>query len=75
MSEANPTGRFASAEAECPFYRTEEQKRISCEGFQRGMNVQLSFMGAKRKEKYSHDRCKGNFNKCIIYKALYDNYK
>lgn len=74
MSEANPTGRFASAEAECPFYRTEENKKITCEGFQRGLTIQLSFMGTGTKARYSKDKCKKDFSNCIIYRALYDNY-
>lgn len=68
MSEANPTGRFVSAEAECPFYRTEENKKITCEGFQRGLTIQLSFMGTGTKSRYSKDICKKDFSKCIIYR-------
>ena len=66
---------YASVNVKCPFYITEEEKKILCEGLEKGSRIALEFRGKQYKEKVKEKYCNGDFEKCKVYKPTNDKYE
>lgn len=66
--------RYVSAEAECPFYRSEGEQKIYCEGVQEGTSIHLAFGSKTDTVRYRNSRCCDKFQHCLIFKALLKKY-
>lgn len=57
----------------CPLYSREESnliRKIHCEGYKKGVYVQLYFRKSKLKSIHKTNYCKKNYNKCPLYQAV-----
>lgn len=59
----------------CPFYISEDCKRISCEGVCKGSTVRLLFTAGKKKQQYKQKYCNMDYVSCPICKMLYKKYE
>lgn len=59
------------AYALCPFYKTDKQDTIVCEGITFNTNnTKHSFISIKRKTAFLEYYCNKNYTKCPHYRAL-----
>lgn len=63
-----------SSQAECPFYKGEDEKVIYCEGPTKGSSIQLAFAGSADVYKRSYCYSTSCWQKCLIAQALYAKY-
>jgi len=66
---------YASVNVKCPFYLSEEEKKIHCEGLEKGSRIALEFRGKQYKENVKEKYCNGDFEKCKLYKPINDKYE
>jgi hypothetical protein len=67
--------RYISAYAECPFYHSEDEHKIYCEGVDEKSSIHLSFESKKDRRKYRQDKCEKDHKGCHIAKMLYGKYE
>jgi len=63
-----------TAETKCPYYISESEKKIRCEGFLEGMQVTLNFAGSLQKEYFQETKCRGFGEGCPIKKSVEEKY-
>ena len=63
-----------SSQAECPFYKGEDEKVIYCEGPTKGSTIQVAFPGSTDAYKRSYCYNAPCWEKCLIAKALCEKY-
>ena len=62
--------------AGCPFYKSEDKERISCEGLDAKSTLILSYpRNAAGKRERLRAYCEGDWELCAIYRMLLDKYK
>lgn len=66
---------YASVDVKCPFYITEEGKKIRCEGLERGCCTVLEFRGKKFKDEVKEKFCTGDYEKCKLYALINKKYE
>lgn len=64
---------YEDANVKCPFFRTQEKQRITCEGLVKGCCTRLDFRTKGQKEGQLR-LCTGNYMKCRVYQALEGKY-
>ena len=74
MRGTNAMGRHrVSYHARCPFYKAEDRNVIYCEGVTDTSTIQLAFPGNARP--YKEEYCGGDWEKCLIAKALWSKHE
>ncbi len=67
--------RYESKYAVCPFYKSEDDLKIYCEGVEDGTFIHLSFStSTKLKKRYRCKFCEGQYSDCRIAKMLLAKY-
>lgn len=61
----------------CPFYHCEERARIKCEGFSKGVNIQLYFANKELMLDHKHRHCMSmdGYPRCELYAVIYKQYE
>ncbi len=57
----------------CPLYSREESnviRKIHCEGYKKGIYVQLYFRKTKLKIAHKSTYCKNDYQKCPLYQSV-----
>lgn len=63
---------FVSYEAQCPFYKAEDKNIIYCEGVKDNSSIHNAFPG--NAAAYKKEFCCGDWESCLIAKALWSKY-
>jgi hypothetical protein len=66
--------RYESKYAKCPFYHSEEQGKICCEGVGGKTSIHLAFEDSKEKRTYREEFCSEHYDKCLLCHMLYSKY-
>ena len=66
---------YASVNVKCPFYLSEEEKKIHCEGLEKGSRTALEFRGKQLKENVKGKYCNGDYEKCKLYTIINQKYE
>ena len=69
---------FAAAKVVCPYWRGDGSRpiRIRCEGYGRGMTVELCFKTNKMRDEHHKQYCdRYNYQQCCIAKATDKRYQ
>ena len=66
--------RYVSAYAECPFYHSEDEQKIYCEGVDEKSSIHLAFNSKSERKRYRQEKCGKNYKECHIAKMLYAKY-
>ncbi len=64
---------YGAQDVKCPFYKSEKDKSIKCEGLLSVFCVH-SFRGKQQKEKHERNFCKTNYRQCPHFKIINDKY-
>ena len=67
--------RRVSSYVVCPYYRSEDEKEIYCEGCEDKNSIHLGFLGLDRLKNYQARYCKTEWENCLIARALTDKWK
>ena len=70
-----PTGSFKQIEVQCPFYKYDVPKRITCEGLIDKSNISLGFLIWKDYAIHIKTFCSEHYQKCEIYRMLMEKYE
>lgn len=62
------------SEARCPFYRSDADKTLLCEGAPSGTVMKIVFTTAARALRYFRRYCAGDYTKCAMNRMLEDKY-
>lgn len=65
---------YESAQVRCPFYRYNDDRRISCEGTEDGSFLYLYFDQKGRRKKQMTKYCEEDYENCKIYQAVMKKY-
>lgn len=68
-------GRYISNEVQCPFYVSEDDYRIRCEGLSKGMHTHMVFPTPQSKIAYKKRYCDTKYKDCLLCKTLYRKYE
>ena len=66
---------YRSVHAKCPFYFTEDNLLISCEGVTGSSKLRLTFNRTAPKERYRLHYCDESFETCRVYQMLMGKYE
>ena len=66
---------FRSVYAKCPFYDTEDNKGVTCEGITRESALVLRFRGRAHKDRHTKHFCDDMYERCMIYRMLMEKYE
>ncbi|MBQ8345702.1 MAG: hypothetical protein IJY42_05515 [Clostridia bacterium] len=58
--------QFESKQIGCPFFKSQRERSICCEGVERNSHLELSFRRADQKKRYTSTYCAKNFRSCLI---------
>lgn len=67
--------RHISNEVLCPFYHSEDNYKICCEGVTNESTVHVVFPAPRFKTAYSKTFCCEKYKKCKVCKMLYEKYQ
>lgn len=67
--------RYVSKEAVCPFYHSEDEQKIYCEGVSDKSSIHLAFNSKIERKEYRKAKCSREYKKCRIAKMLYGKYE
>ena len=65
-----PTGSFKQIEVQCPFYKYDVPKRITCEGLIDKSNISMGFLVWKDYEIHIKTFCAQHYQNCEVYRML-----
>ena len=65
-----PTGSYRQIEVQCPFYKYDNARRITCEGLVDSSNITLGYRNIKDYETQLMVFCCEHYKKCEIYRML-----
>lgn len=71
----SPSGSFNQVDVQCPFYRTDSDRRITCEGIIDGSTLTLYY---RKKQDYKIQMrtfCCNHYEKCEVYRMLLQKYE
>lgn len=68
------TWKYSCVTSTCPYYKKETQQVIYCEGLLPDTSIHLAFGNAKECAEYKGSTCRGNHNKCPIFKMMEEFY-
>lgn len=63
--------RYIAKNVECPFYHSEDQQKIYCDGVGVGTSLHLAFGSKTDLKKYKEAYCINCYEKCDIARMLY----
>lgn len=65
---------WQAAEVQCPFFINESkpQKSVTCEGMSDAMRTHLVFTSLAAKDKHMGKYCVLHYERCPMYKFIYD---
>lgn len=64
------TGKY-SRDARCPFYKTDRERQIKCEGYREDMtSTHLNFMHPDHLKKYMRIYCCDQYEDCPLYQLI-----
>ena len=66
--------RYESKYAKCPFYKSEDDMKIYCEGTEEGTSIHLAFYSKTTKKQFCKRYCERQYQDCRIAKMLYGKY-
>lgn len=68
---------YLEANALCPFYKSEYQNSVSCEGIEDGtVASMIKFKNSSDKSKFVNKYCTTkDYTKCSMYKTILGKYK
>ena len=66
--------RHISNEVKCPFYRSEDNFRVCCEGQDSTSSYHVVFRSSADKRSHSARYCCGDYRQCGICQTLYRKY-
>lgn len=59
----------------CPYYISESEKTLKCEGFLDGMQIKLNFAGSLQKEHYQETKCRCFGKGCPVKESVEKKYQ
>lgn len=62
------------SEAKCPFYRSDSDKMLLCEGLPSGAVMKIIFPTAAKALRYFRRYCAGDYKKCEMNRMLEKKY-
>lgn len=62
------------SEAKCPFYRSDSDKTLLCEGEPNGTTMKIIFPTAAQSLRYFRRYCAGDYSKCAMNRMLEGKY-
>lgn len=62
------------SEAKCPFYRSDADKTLLCEGAPSGTTMKIIFPTAAQSLRYFRRYCAGDYSKCAMNRMLEGKY-
>lgn len=65
-----PSGSYKQIEVQCPFYKYDHARRITCEGLVDRSNLTLSYQNIKDYELQMNVFCCEHYKKCEVYRML-----
>ena len=69
------TSSYEDASAKCPFYKSSDAKRISCEGITFGSVLIQSFSSRDKRNIQKHTFCDDRYENCEVYRVLMEKYE
>ncbi len=63
-------GEYRSVMVICPFYKKESRFKIVCSGVLPKSSIHLSFGDDKTAKKYKEERCKSDYENCLVCRML-----
>jgi len=70
-----PSGSFKQVDVQCPFYKNDGGKRITCEGLVDKSNISLGFLNWSDYEIHMRTFCCKHYKNCEIYRTLMRKYE
>ena len=70
-----PSGSFKQIDVQCPFYKYDKMKRITCEGIIDDSNISLGFLNWRDYEIHLSAFCCEHYKKCEVYRMLMQKYE
>lgn len=67
--------RYESSRSKCPFYRSETQQKVYCEGVEDGTSIHLAFDTTAHANEFKQYYCSGRYMACPIAVMLNDKYR
>ena len=67
--------RYVSKEVDCPFYHSEDNQKLYCEGVRDGTSIHLAFASSTLMQDYKDTYCCDEFGECLIADMLYRKYE
>lgn len=70
------SSEYISKYVVCPYYHRHDDNRICCEGVTKSNTINIVFPNPIKLKNYTINYCNsvGNFNNCLICKALNQKY-
>lgn len=69
------SGSFNQIYVECPFYKHDEGKRITCEGLTDKSSITLSYMRSRDYAIQFRTFCCEHYQRCEVYRMLLQKYE
>ena len=66
--------QYISKTTACPFYKKEDRQTIFCCGVEENSSIHLAFGYDAACKKYKTDHCRGDYQRCQVYRMLEDMY-
>ena len=66
--------RHISNAARCPFYRSEDDLRVVCEGPARGSSLHVVLRSKEQKKRYTDKYCCDDYGRCAVAQSLFTKY-
>lgn len=66
---------YMSVHVQCPFYKGDEKKKITCEGMDDKCNTHHQYENVTLKRKRMEKYCMKDYQKCEFYKILSKKYQ
>ena len=66
---------FRSVYAKCPFYDTEDNNKITCEGITGESTLTIKFRKRAPKDHHAKYFCDDMYDKCMVYRMLMEKYE
>lgn len=69
-----PSGSYRQIEIQCPFYKQDKIRRITCEGLVDRSTISLGYLDIKDYNTQLSVFCCEHYKKCEIYRVLMEKY-
>lgn len=66
---------FDDVNAQCPYFRYSEKKKITCEGIITGCNTKIEFATKELRNTHRRIFCNSKYRNCEIYRMLNGKYE